>query len=150
MSAAGPQRCLLLVQPQFLLRRTVAAVARELGLAQVLEAATLEGALRVAQGQRIDGLLIDLDEADEGIAVLSGLREGRGPWSQDLPVVALLSHCDPGRAMTLKELAVRRVLLKPFTVRQVLQTVEMLWPASAQPCAPWSAAGTSGHAVAAP
>ncbi|MDZ5456884.1 ANTAR domain-containing protein [Azohydromonas lata] len=53
----------LLFEPHFVLRRTVAAAARQLGIAEVHEAATLHAADRLAQLQRYDFVIVALDGA---------------------------------------------------------------------------------------
>lgn len=53
----------LLFEPHFVLRRTVAAAARQLGIAEVHEAATLHAANKLARLQRYDMVIVALDGA---------------------------------------------------------------------------------------
>lgn len=117
---------LLLVEPQFVLRRTVSTMAREMGLAEVQEAATTALAGRLLDEQRFDGLLIALDEDGEALLLLEGLRTGQWPQPTGLPVAAMASACDVELALRLKELDVTRLLLKPFKVRGVLEAIAAL------------------------
>lgn len=117
---------LLIIEPQFVLRRTVSTMAREMGLAEVQEAATTALAGRLLDEQRFDGLLIALDEDGEALLLLEGLRTGQWPQPTGLPVAAMASACDVELALRLKELDVTRLLLKPFKVRGVLEAIAAL------------------------
>ena len=61
-AAVAPRGRLLLVEPQFVLRRTVSTMAREMGLADVVEATGVAGAERLLYEQRFDALLVALDD----------------------------------------------------------------------------------------
>lgn len=117
---------LLIVEPQFVLRRTVSTMARQMGLAEVQEAATTALAGRLLGEQRFDGLLIALDDDGAALLLLQGLRTGQWPQPTGLPVVAMASACDVELALRLKELDVTRLLLKPFKVRGVLEAIAAL------------------------
>jgi DNA-binding response OmpR family regulator len=117
---------LLIVEPQFVLRRTVSTMARQMGLAEVDEAATVAMAGRLLFERRFDGLLIALDERGEALLLLEGLRTGAWPQPAGLPVAAMASACDVELALRLKELDVTRLLLKPFKVRGVLEAMSAL------------------------
>lgn len=117
---------LLIVEPQFVLRRTVSTMARQMGLAEVDEAATVAMAGRLLFERRFDGLLIALDERGEALRLLEGLRTGAWPQPAGLPVAAMASACDVELALRLKELDVTRLLLKPFKVRGVLEAMSAL------------------------
>jgi len=71
MSSALPR--VLLVEPQFVLRRTVATVARDLRLADVDEAATLGAAEHLAQTQRYDGVVLSSGAAPDAADALARL-----------------------------------------------------------------------------
>lgn len=57
----APLPTVLLYEPQFVARRTVAAAARQLGIADVHEAATLQAAFRLAGQHRYDLALVAME-----------------------------------------------------------------------------------------
>jgi DNA-binding response OmpR family regulator len=124
-------RSLLLLESQHLLRRTVSSVARELELARVQEALSVDEARRLIDGTQYDAMLIDLDGPD-AIELLARVRSGESLCVNDIPIAVTTSQCSADTARRLRELAVRRVLLKPFKVRAVLETIELLLPKPAQ------------------
>ena len=126
--AAMPLRALnlLLVEPQSMVRSTVVAVARELRLPRIDDTSSVETArLRLAT-TRYDGLLLSLDEQEPAIALLERLRAGETVSPADAPVVVMAARCDTGLALTLKQLEVSRLLIKPFKVKTLLETIEAL------------------------
>lgn len=118
---------LLLVQPQFLLRRTVASVAREMQLAQVREASSVAAAQDMLVNVHVDGILIDLDDADPAFELVQRVRDKQLCPAAGLPIAAMASACDPSMALRLRDLRVQRLLLKPFKVKSVLEVVAGLW-----------------------
>ena len=124
--AVTPSGRLLLVEPQFVLRRTVATMAREMGLAEVHEATSAALAERLLFERRFDALLIALDDEGEALKLVGRLRSGESPYPADLPVAATAGSCDVELALRLKELDVRRLLLKPFKVRGMLEAISAL------------------------
>ena len=126
MKAATPSGRLLLVEPQFVLRRTVATMAREMGLADVQEATSAALAERLLFERRFDALLIALDDDGEALKLVERLRAGESPYPAELPVAATAGSCDVELALRLKELDVRRLLLKPFKVRGMLEAISAL------------------------
>jgi CheY-like chemotaxis protein len=124
-SAARSGR-LLLVEPQFVLRRTVSVMARDMGLADVQEATSAAIALKLLFERRFDGLLIAIDEDGEALELLRRLRAGDTSQPADLPVAATAMACDVELALRLKQLDVCRLLLKPFKVRGMLEVISAL------------------------
>ena len=121
-----PSGRLLLVEPQFVLRRTVSTMARDMGLADVQEATSPAIAEKLLFESRFDGLLISLDDDGEALALLQRLRAGEASHPRDLPVAATATACDVELALKLRELDVCRLLLKPFKVRGMLEVISAL------------------------
>lgn len=119
---------LLLVEPENLLRRIVVSVARDLRLARIEEATGPAAAEAKLDATEFDGLVVALDEAGEMLALLRDLRLSRYRTSAQVPVVAMASFCSPETVLRLRELEVRRLLLKPFKVKSILDSVAGLWP----------------------
>lgn len=126
MNAATRSGRLLLVEPQFVLRRTVSTMAREMGLADVQEATSPSVAERLLFERRYDAVLIALDDDGEALALLQRLRAGEASHPPDVLIAATASACDVELALRLKELDVCRLLLKPFKVRGMLEVISAL------------------------
>ncbi len=117
---------LLLVEPQFVLRRTVSSLARSLGLADVGEATSPALAEKLLQERRFDALLIALDDEGESLELVRRVRAGQSLQPADLPVAATASSCDIEMALRVKQLDISRLLLKPFKVRGMLEVITAL------------------------
>ena len=126
MGAVTPRGRLLLVEPQFVLRRTVSVMARDMGLADVQEATSVAVALKLLLDRRFDGLLIAIDDGGEALELLRRLRAGDTSQPASLPVAATAMACDVELALRLKQLDVCRLLLKPFKVRGMLEVISAL------------------------
>jgi DNA-binding NtrC family response regulator len=125
-AAVTPSGRLLLVEPQFVLRRTVSTMAREMGLADVQEATSPALAERMLFERRYDAVLIAIDDEGEAIKLMQKLRAGDSSQPADLPIAATATSCDVELAMQLKQLDVCRLLLKPFKVRGMLEVISAL------------------------
>ena len=117
---------LLLVESQFLLRRTVAAVARDMRLAKPREVTTIELAESLVAIYRFDALFLSLDEEDAALALMARVRNGDTKCPRDTPIAVTAAACGTPLALRLKELEVRRLLLRPFKVKGVLDAIAAL------------------------
>jgi hypothetical protein len=124
-----PPITLLLVEPQFLLRRTVAAVARDMRLADPKELTSIEQAEALVAIQPFDALFLSLDEEDAALALMVLVRSGGTRCAADIPIAVTAAACGTPLALRLKELDVRRLLLRPFKVKGVLDAIAALRPA---------------------
>ncbi|MGQ3054349.1 MAG: response regulator [Roseateles sp.] len=122
----NPGNRLLLVEPQFVLRRTVAVMARDMGLGDVREATSTAVAEKLLQEERFNALLIAIDDEGAALELLRQLRAGNTMQPADLLVAATAGACDVELALRLKQLDVCRLLLKPFKVRGVLEVIAAL------------------------
>lgn len=131
-AAAGstaPPIELLLVEPQFLLRRTVAAVARDMRLANPRELTTIEQARSLVALTRFDALFLSLEEEDAALDLMGRVRLGETRCDPAVPMAVMAGSCGTPLALRLKELEVRRLLLRPFKVKGVLDAIVALRPA---------------------
>ena len=126
---AAPPIELLLVEPQFLLRRTVAAVARDMRLANPREITTIEQAESLVSLESFDALFLSLDEESAALELMSRVRNGDTKCSPLVPIAVMAAACDTPLALRLKHLEVRRLLLRPFKVKGVLDAIAALRPA---------------------
>lgn len=114
---------LLLVEPQSLIRSTVVAVSRELRLPRIDEASTINAAVVRLQRASYDGVLLSLDEHEAALTLLQRLRAGQYLSAPDVPVAVMASSCNAETAALMKQHEVGRVLLKPFKVKTLLETI---------------------------
>lgn len=124
-TAAAPFSLLLAV-PQSLLRRTVADVARSLQLADVHEVASVAAAERLMETESFDALLLDLDAGAAALDLLVRVRERRTRCAPTLPIAVLAAVCTAEHIARLKQLEVRRVLLTPFKVKDMVTSITAL------------------------
>ena len=121
-----PRKQLLLVDPHSLFRRTVAAVARELNLADVHEASSHDAARLLLHSQRFDALMLDIGEGLSAVAIVEDVRNGGTVSDTTLPIALTAESCDLATLTLFKQMQVRRIMLKPFKVKTVLEVVSEL------------------------
>lgn len=118
---------LLLVEPQFVVRRTMVAVAREMRVAEIHEATSVARALPVLRMRPFRGLVLDVgDDEAEACSLLQQLRAGDLASPPDLPVVALAAEWQHALAGKLDRIPRLRVLPKPFRIRQLLESLSRM------------------------
>lgn len=124
---------LLLVEPQFVMRRTVSGMARTMGLADVEEATNTAIAEKLLHERSFTAMLIHLDEEGAALELVRRLRCGQTAQPADLPIAATAMACDVELAMRVKQLDICRLLLKPFKVRGMLEAIAALGAPGAVP-----------------
>ncbi|MCC2956597.1 response regulator [Massilia sp. IC2-477] len=120
---------LLLVEPANLLRRTVSLTLRDLGAADVTETATYPTAHQMCELRRFDGLVIALEwpepsDALRGLTLIQQIRSGKGACPATIPIAVLVESANAELIQVLRSCGVSRILIKPFRVRDVIETVE--------------------------
>jgi CheY-like chemotaxis protein len=123
--SAAPKR-VLLVEPHFVMRNTVASVARQLRLAEIHEATSHENALRLLQTDVYDALLADLGDALGGVALVQRVREGETLCERDLPIAVMAAQLDAATVALFKALSVQRIMVKPFKVKTAVEVLASL------------------------
>lgn len=131
MSTAGAPVRVMLVEPHAVLRGTVAGVVRELRDVEVHAVASVASARRTLRERPADVLVLSLDEETEAFSLLESLRAAEGTGA-DVAIAVTAAACDAATAARLKHLGVRRLLLKPFKVRTVADTVTGLCAVAAR------------------
>lgn len=129
MSAATGRPEILLIEPDGLVRGTVASVCRELQMVRLQQTTSVLLGEKWMQTNVGHGLLLSLAERDAALALLTRLRAGELRFEADIPVAVMVHGADAELVVRLKELDVRRLLLQPFRLRDVVHTMEQLWPA---------------------
>ncbi len=130
---AAPPIALLLVEPQFLLRRTVAAVARDMRLADPKEVTTIEQAESLVSLHAYDALFLSMDEENAALELMSRVRNGHTRCAPGIPIAVTAAACGTPLALRLKHLEVRRLILRPFKVKGVLDAIVALRQSPAEP-----------------
>jgi CheY-like chemotaxis protein len=120
--SAAPKR-VLLVEPHFVMRNTVANVARQLRLAEIHEATHHEAALRMLKTDVYDALLTDLGDGLAGVELVQQVREGHTLCDRDLPVAVMTLGLDLETVALIKALDVRRIMIKPFKVKTAVEVL---------------------------
>lgn len=126
---AAPVHPILLVEPQFVLRRTIVAVARELALVEFHETTSVERALPVLGARPFAGLVLDCDDHASAADLLGRLRDGAFASPPRIPVLAITSVPDADRDAWRRSMGVIGTLHKPFKIGALLERVQaMLGP----------------------
>ena len=118
----------LLIEPDGLVRSTVASVCREREIVRMHQVASLAMGEKWLKTWKADGLMMSLSEAEAAVELLTRLRAGEFSSEADIPVAVMSTACDVDILTRLKDLRVGRFILQPFKLRDVIRTVEQLWP----------------------
>jgi DNA-binding NarL/FixJ family response regulator len=120
------QRSLLLLEPYFVLRQTVSSVANDLGIARIHQAVSLEAARHLMKGRPFDGLVLAIGEDQREIDLIRCLRASESESLPTIPVAVMTAECDAGMVLVFRELQVSRILLKPFKVKTIIETISQM------------------------
>lgn len=121
MTAPLPR--ILLIEPQFVLRRTMVMVARDLGMVDFHEASSVGRARALLATDAYEGMVLDLQEGPQALELLSDLRLGRFATPRDARVVVLAGDGNPVDVERLQGLGVARVLGKPVRISELLDAI---------------------------
>lgn len=124
MSVNPPQ--ILLVEPDNLIRGTLASVCRDLGLARIHQTINVSAAMPWLENRDLHAMLIALDPEGTALNLLSEVRAGQFACHAGLAVAVMASECTVETAKTMKALDVKRILLRPFKLRDAILTLELL------------------------
>lgn len=113
----------LLVEPQFVLRRTIAIVARDLGMVDFHEASNVARARTLLATGTYEGLVLDLEEGPQALDLLSDVRQGKTGHPRDLKIIVLAADLPPIEASRLQELGIGSVMKKPVRITELLNAV---------------------------
>ena len=113
----------LLIEPQFVLRRTIAMVARDLGVVDFEEASNAGRARTLLSTGAYAGLVLDLAEGPQVMELLVALRQGQFSTPPDAAVVVLSTDGQAVDAERLQALGVTRVLPKPVRISDLLSAI---------------------------
>ena len=126
MNAVGKRR-ILLVEPSSLSGGIIVATARQLSLSAVHLVSSVRSAQQKLHLEDFSGVIVSLEEDQEAVLLIEKLRNTQFSAVNPLvPIAVITSSINASLALQLKVLDVRRVLLKPFKVRDVITTIQML------------------------
>jgi CheY-like chemotaxis protein len=115
----------LLVEPEAMLRRTVALTARSLGMAEVYEAASTAAGQRMLYERAFQGAVIAVDCAPAGkptdLSLLDEVRKGGTASDRAMPIAVLAEQCSAEFLQALRQREIKRVILKPFRAKLLLE-----------------------------
>jgi DNA-binding NtrC family response regulator len=118
---------ILLIEPSSLTGSIIVATARQLNLPAVRQVSSVRIAQQRLGHHNFAGVIISIDEEEhEAVALLEQVRSDALAVSADVPVAVTATQVDASTAVKMKALQVRRVLIKPFKVRDVIATIAML------------------------
>lgn len=126
----------LLVEPQFVLRRTMVMVARDLGVVDFHEASSVGRARTMLADSAYSGLVLDLQEESQAMELLVDLRQGRFATPRDVRVVVLAANALPADVARLQALGIARVLGKPVRISDLLSAITEAHPPMAVDATP--------------
>jgi CheY-like chemotaxis protein len=126
MKPVGKGR-ILLVEPSSLSGGIIVATARQLSLSAVHLVSSVRSAQQKLDQEDFSGVIISLEEDKDAVLLIEKLRNTQFSTVNPLvPIAVITSSINASLALQLKVLDVRRVLLKPFKVRDVITTIQML------------------------
>ena len=114
---------MLLVESQFVLRRTIVSVTRDLAKVEFIEATSVDRARAVLGGVTCKGVVLDMQEGARALELISDIRLGKFATARDAQVIALASSLSAEDALRLQELGVTQVLGKPFKIGNFLAAI---------------------------
>ena len=112
---------ILLIEPQFVLRRTIVMVARDLGVVDFQEATDVARALMT--NERYDGVVVDLADGPATLELLEDLRQGSFNTPSNSTVIVLAANGETGDDSRLQALGVATVLGKPVRISALLGAI---------------------------
>ncbi|RZJ12636.1 MAG: response regulator [Acidovorax sp.] len=124
MSRTSPD--ILLVEPSSLTGSIIVSTARQLNLPAVRQVNSVRNAQHQLAGKDFSGVIVSLEEMEAAVALLEQVRSAQFSVAADVPVAVTTAQVDASTAVQMRALQVRRVLLKPFKVRDVIATIQML------------------------
>lgn len=116
----------LLVEPQFVLRRTLVSVAREMRLVEFHEATNMARALSALNSRKFHGIVLDLGDGAEGVELLAELRKGTLACSAQIPVILMTSRPGAQDDAALHAFNPIGVLQKPFKINELLKSMSFM------------------------
>ncbi len=117
---------ILVVEQTTIVGSIIVSTARELKLPRVRLATSIRAAQILLEQQSFGGLIVSLNDEQPALELLEKLRTGAYRTPANVPVAVTTTACGVELAHALRGHFVRRILLKPFKVRDVILTIQRL------------------------
>jgi hypothetical protein len=117
---------ILLIEPNNLIRGTLAAVCRDMGLAQLHQATSVATATDGLDRCDLQGIVVALDSDGIALNLLREIRAGKFACDANLGLAVMSPGCTVELAIALRALDVKRILLQPFKLRDAILMLEQL------------------------
>jgi len=117
---------ILLVEQSAMIGSIIVSTVRQLGLQSVRLASNSRSALLFMENKSFSGVITSLDDEEDALMLIQHLREGKFRSAADTPVAITTAQCSTQLANRIKVFNVRRILLKPFKIRDLVSTIEIL------------------------
>ncbi len=126
MTTARHKR-ILLIEPSSLTGSIIVSTARQLNLFPVYLVSSVRGAEQLLNQENFFAVIASLEEDRDAQHLIERVRNAHFPnVNPKVPIAVIASSINAALAMEMKVLDVRRVLIKPFKVRDVITTIQML------------------------
>lgn len=122
----GASKEILLVEASSMIGSIILSTANQLQLQPLRLVSNCHSAQVLLDRQAFGGLIISLDDAGAALNIIHELRQGRLRCASSTPVAVTTAQCDADMASRIKALNVQRILLKPFKIRDLITTIQML------------------------
>lgn len=120
------QHDILIVEQAAMVGGIIVSTARQLKLPGVRLATSVRAAQLLLEQHTFSALIVSLNEEGPALELVQNLRGGKYRTLADAPIAVTATACGVELAQLLRGFFVRRILLKPFKVRDVVLTIGML------------------------
>ena len=117
---------ILLIEQSAMIGNIIVSTARQLGLQPIRLVTSSRGALQFMENQVFAGLITSLDDEAAALALIQKLRDGKFKSPSNTPIAITTGQCSAELANRIKLFNARRILLKPFKIRDLVTTIEIL------------------------
>lgn len=128
----GRRGLILLAEPYFVVRRTVASVICALDLADICEASNTQAARVLVQHRAFDLVVVALSDDLFELELIRDLRAGKTASAADVKVALTCNALRADTVASLRDLHVSRVIVRPFKVKTIVETVSQLFTQAAE------------------
>ena len=123
----------LVIEPDSQVRGSLAGGCRTHPWLTAHTASSVDLGEDVLKEERIEAIVLSLEEGPEAIDLLIRIRRGECQVDAGVPVMATIQEATAERVVQLKALGVARLLVRPFTLGDALETLEKLWTPDGEP-----------------
>lgn len=123
----------LLIEPHSQLRGSLAGACRTHPWLVACSASSADLGEALLKEEKIEAIVLSLEDGPGAMNLLKRIRRGECKVDAGVPVIATALVATAERVVKLKALGVARLLVRPFTLGDALETLEKLWTPDGQP-----------------